>query len=134
MLSGITVLSPGVVLSQSATPSNITGRWSTTSNNTSITLRVTQAGNGAISGTMTDVGTASPTAIEGFYIPSVRRLVFIRRNFSSTSSTPFQFYEAWISQNGLRVGGEFKVWNTSNGASANGVDFNFTASKVSDFP
>ncbi|MEH1840970.1 MAG: hypothetical protein V7L20_19970 [Nostoc sp.] len=131
MVSGVALLSPSVALSQSATPGNITGQWSGFSNQTPITLRITQASNGVLSGTMIDVGTTSPISIQGFYIPSVRRIVFVR--IPANSSIPFQFYEGWITPNGLRIGGEFKVWRPQDGASANGVDFNFTATKVSDF-
>lgn len=130
MLGGITVLSPDIALSQSANPNNITGRWSVVGNNTSIVLRITQASNGTISGTMTDVGQSGSSAIEGFYIPSVRRIVFTR----SSGSNTFQFYQAWVSQNGLQIGGQFNVWRPVNGASTNGVDFNFRAAKTSDFP
>jgi len=70
----------------------------------------------------------SPTTIQGFYIPSVRRLVFVR-NFSGA---PGQFYSAWVSSNGLQIGGQFNVWTTGAGASTNGVDFNFSAAKASD--
>jgi hypothetical protein len=111
---------------------SITGQWSVLGNNSSITLRITQGSNGVLSGTLIDVGTTSPVTIQGFYIPSVRRIVFVR--IPANSSIPFQFYEGWVSQNGLRIGGEFKVWRPQNGASASGVDFNFTATKVSDFP
>ncbi|MBD2249423.1 hypothetical protein [Nostoc sp. FACHB-888] len=128
MLGGITILSPGAVLSQSATPGNITGRWDIQGNASPGVLRITQSGNGSISGTIYG------QAIEGFYVPSVRRLVFIRRAGTAVTSAPFQFYEGWISINGLRIGGEFKVWNTQNGASASGVDFNFSGTKASDFP
>jgi hypothetical protein len=132
MLGGMTMLLPDVALSQSATPGNITGRWSGLSNDTSVTLRITQAANNVISGTMIDNGTTSPVRIEGYYVPSTRRIVFVR--IPANSSVPFQFYNGWISRNGLRIGGNFSVWTIGNGASANGVDFPFNATKASDFP
>ncbi|MBD2533895.1 hypothetical protein H6G97_31845 [Nostoc flagelliforme FACHB-838] len=132
MLGGMTMLLPNVALSQSATPGNITGRWSGVGDDTSITLRITQTANNVISGTMIDNGTTSPVRIEGFYIPSTRRIVFVR--IPANSSIPFQFYDGWISQRGLRIGGHLSVWTIGNGASANGVDFPFNFTKVSDFP
>ncbi|MBC6433437.1 hypothetical protein FM036_23190 [Nostoc sp. HG1] len=123
MLGGMTMLSPGVALSQSATPGNITGRWFLLANASNGDLNITQAGNGTISGTIF----GSP--LQGYYNNSSRRIVFL----VTVNGIPVQFYSAWISVNGLVLGGQFNVWKLSDGAAA-GVDYNFSATKVSDFP
>ena len=122
MLGGMTML-PGVALSQSATPGNITGRWSAIANTSTGTLNITQSANGTISGTILG------NPLQGYYNRSSRRIVFVR----IANGIPFQFYSGWISGNGLGLGGQFNVWNLSDGASG-GVDYNFSATKVSDFP
>ncbi|MEH2063849.1 MAG: hypothetical protein V7K50_16565 [Nostoc sp.] len=123
MLGGMTMLSPGVALSQSANPNNITGRWNAVANNSTGSLNITQSANGSISGNFLGI------PLQGYYIPSSRRLVFVR----FANGIPIQFYSGWISNNGLGLGGQFNVWNLPNGA-AGGVDYNFSATKVSDFP
>lgn len=123
MLGGMTMLSPSVALSQSATTANITGRWNTIANTSTGSLNITQSANGTISGTILG------NTLEGYYIPSSRRIVFVR----IANGIPFQFFSGWISNNGLSLGGQFNIWNLSAGA-AGGVDYNFSATKVSDFP
>jgi hypothetical protein len=111
--------------------SNVTGRWVGTANNSSIQLRITQAQNGSISGTYQDFTFKQlPTPVTGFYSPTTRRLVFIRffNNF------PIQAYEATVSQSGFDLGGSLNTLNTSGGGSLSGVDFNFSARKLSDTP
>jgi len=124
MLGGMTMLSPGVALSQSATPANITGRWSAVANTSAGSLNIRQSANGAISGTFLG------TSLDGYYNPSSRRLVFVR----ILNGIPIQFYSGWISQNGLGLGGQLNIWNFSAGNPSGGVDYNFSATKVSDFP
>ena len=124
MLGGMTMLSPGVALSQSATPANITGRWNVAANNSTGSLNITQSANGTISGTILG------NTLEGYYIPSSRRIVFVR----IINGIPTQFYSGWISQNGLGLGGQLNIWNFLAGNPTGGVDYNFSATKVSDFP
>ncbi|MCC5667439.1 hypothetical protein LC653_27040 [Nostoc sp. CHAB 5784] len=122
MLGGMTML-PGVALSQSQTPGNITGRWSAVANTSAGSLNITQSANGAISGTFLG------TSLDGYYNPSSRRLVFVR----IANGIPFQFYSGYISSNGLGLGGQFNVW-TYSPLNEGVVDYNFSATKVSDFP
>lgn len=124
MLGSITMLSPNVALSQTA--SNLTNNWSVIGNNSTGTLALNH-------NTTTNVitGTIYGQCIEGFYIPSVRRLVFMRRDSNGTncSGIPYQFYEGWVSNNGKYLGGKFSVWTTTSVASTSGVDFNFSATR-----
>jgi len=128
----VAVLWASLALSQTANPNNITGQWSVAANtqrsvpgNPGTTLRITQAANGVLSGTIFG------DAIEGFYIPSVRRIVFVRK---LSNGLPIQFFEGHVSTNGLRMGGKFHVWNFAAGGGSGGVDFNFAANKLSDQP
>jgi hypothetical protein len=122
MLGTLTILSPNVALSQTA--SNLTNNWSVIGNNSTGTLTLNH---NTTSNVIT--GTIYGQCIEGFYIPSVRRLVFIRRSSNDCTGVPYQFYEGWVSNNGKYLGGKFSVWNTPNGASTSGVDFNFSATR-----
>lgn len=70
MLGSMTML-PGVALSQSANPSNITGRWSAVGNATISTLNITQFPNNTISGDIAGF------PLEGYYDPSSRRIYSI---------------------------------------------------------
>jgi hypothetical protein len=124
MLGTVTMLSPNVALSQTA--SNLTNNWSVIGNDSTGTLAITHN-----TTTNNITGTIYGQCIQGFYIPSVRRLVFIRRTSNGTdcSGTPFQFYEGWVSNSGKYLSGKFSVWTTSDYASTSGVDFNFSASR-----
>jgi hypothetical protein len=127
MLGGITMLSPNLALSQSANPNNIIGRWTVVGdiNPTTTTLNITQSANGTISGTIFG------NPLQGVYIPSSRRIVFVR----IVNGVPVQFYQGWLSANGLRLAGQINIWNSSGGSITTGtVDFNFSATKVSDLP
>ncbi|MDM9581392.1 MULTISPECIES: hypothetical protein [unclassified Nostoc] len=125
MLGGMTMLSPGVALSQSANPSNITGQWSAILNEGNSSLNITQSANGTISGTVNGF------PLQGFYNSSSRRIVFL----VTVNGVPLQFYSGWLSTNGLAIGGQLSIWEFSRGNPATqGVDYNFSATKVSDFP
>jgi hypothetical protein len=110
---------------QTANPDDITGHWRVIGNNTSGDLRLTQNG-GRLSGTIFG------HEIEGFYIISIRRLVFMRDN---ANGVPIQLYEAEVSTRGLRMGGEFTIWNGRGGnIGEEGFHYNFSGTKVSDTP
>jgi hypothetical protein len=130
VVCGVTVLAVSLALSQTANPNNITGRWNVVGNTTSggapgFALQMTQAANGVLSGTI------FADQIEGFYIPSVRRVVFVRK---LSTGVPVQLYEGYVSQDGLLMGGDLIVWNFVGGGGFGGLDFNFTANKLSDTP
>ena len=107
----------------------VTGTWAAQANQTTGSLVMTQFISARTCKPVT--GTIFGNPIEGFYCPSVGRLVFARKT-SGSGSTPFQFYEAHVSRDGAidRIGGSFAVWNFSGGGLANeGVDFNFSATR-----
>ena len=105
----------------------VTGTWAAQANQTTGSLVMTQLASTRTCKPVT--GTIFGNPIEGFYCPSVGRLVFARK---TAGGTPFQFYEAHVSRDGTvdRIGGSFAVWNLSGGGLANeGVDFNFSATR-----
>lgn len=119
------VLCIGLALSAPSSSSDITGTWSWYANNSTGTLRITQGLNGVITGS---AGGVTNDTIEGFYRPTTRRIVFMRKR---GGTTPIQLYEGYVSANGERMGGAFHVWNLAGGSE---VDYNFHATKVSDTP
>lgn len=67
-------------------------------------------------------------------LPRAVYIVFLIK-FSETTPTPIEFYSGWISTNGLSIGGQFSIWRYSPvTAPSQGIDYNFSATKVSDFP
>ena len=99
-------------------PSDITGTWNIRANEITGSLVIDSSG-GNISGSVFD------QSIEGFYIPGSRRIVFVRKK----QGTPYQFYEGTVSSSGQQINGEFHAWNSDGGASMNGVDFSFSATR-----
>jgi hypothetical protein len=118
----VTGLGTTVAFAQSG---DVTGSWQAAANNTIGTLDMVQRADGTITGTIFG------DAIEGRYIPVLRRLVFVRLQ---RDGTPFQLYEAHVSTNGQRLAGSLVVWNGTGGASAAGVDYNFSAELEDDVP
>jgi len=98
--------------------SDISGTWDIEANNYKGTL-VIDSIRGGLSGSIFDEG------LEGFYIPRSRRLVFVRQK----RGVPYQLYEGTVSSDGQQMGGEFHVWNSTGGASMDGIDFRFSATK-----
>jgi hypothetical protein len=116
----VTGLGTTVALAQSG---DVTGSWQAAANNTVGTLDMVQRADDTITGTIFG------DAIEGQYIPPLRRLVFVRL---LKDGTPFQLYAAHVSGDGQRLAGSLVVWNGIGGASAAGVDYNFSAELESD--
>jgi hypothetical protein len=83
-------------------------------------------------------GTIFGDPLEGRYCPSSGRIVFMRR---TAAGTPTQLYQGFVGSSGrplgggqyaniLRMSGTFTVWNAAGASSdAEGVDFNFTATR-----
>ncbi|HXG65625.1 MAG TPA: hypothetical protein VNO70_10990 [Blastocatellia bacterium] len=126
----VMMLLAGAAFAQTANPNNITGTWRWKGNTTGHVLRIFQGANGVITGTLQATVNGPLEPIEGIYIPSVRRLVFVRKY----NGAPFQFYQAHVSVNGLRMAGGLHAWNGAGGGGPAGVDFNFCADKYSDNP
>jgi hypothetical protein len=120
VLCCVTGLGTTVALAQSG---DITGSWQAAANNTVGALDLVQNADDTITGTIFG------DAIEGRYIPALRRLVFVRL---LRDGTPFQLYEAHVSADGQRLAGSLVVWNGTGGASAAGVDYNFSAELEGD--
>jgi hypothetical protein len=121
ILGSLTLLFPNAAFAQVS--NNIGGDWNGRANNTSVTLKITQKANHSLTGNM------SGQCIQGFYIPLVRRFVFMRWAGANCSGVPSQFYEGTASQDGKALAGKFSVWTIGNGASNSGVDFNFSAER-----
>lgn len=99
-------------------PNDMSGTWKIEANQYTGPLVIDSNGNN-LSGSLFD------QSIEGFYIPSSRRIVFVRKR----QGIPYQFYEGTVSSNGRQMKGAFHAWNSAGGASTNGVDFSFSATK-----
>jgi hypothetical protein len=117
LLGCAALLLPGQAL---ADPGDISGTWHGRANDTPGDLQISQAPDGTLRGTIFG------DPIEGFYVPSVRRFVFLRK---LSNGDPIQFYEGWVSWNGSALGGEFHAWNSAGGAGASGCSWNFSASR-----
>jgi hypothetical protein len=125
LVCGILMLWGNGARAQTPNPDNITGRWTIVANDTIGDLSITQNG-GLLSGTI------FAEQIEGFYIISIRRLVFVRK---TADGVPTQLYEAEVSTQGLQMGGEVTIWNAQGGnISEDGFNYNFSGTKVSDIP
>jgi hypothetical protein len=116
-----TVLCSSTVLFENAAlgnPNNVSGTWNVEANQYTGTL-VIDSNSGNLSGSIFD------QSIEGFYIPGSRRIVFVRKS----QGVPYQFFEGTVSSSGQQMSGQFHAWNSAGGASMNGVDFSFSATK-----
>ena len=116
----VTGLTVTAALAQSG---DVTGSWKAVANTTIGTLDMVQHADDTITGTIFG------DAIEGRYIPVLRRLVFVRLQ---ADGTPFQLYEAHVSADGQQLAGSLVVWNGTGGASAAGLDYNFSAELQDD--
>lgn len=99
-------------------PSDISGTWDIEANQYTGTL-VIDGDQGELSGSIFD------QSIEGFYIPSSRRIVFVRKS----QGIPYQFYHGRVSSSSQQINGFFHAWSEAGGASMAGVDFSFSAAK-----
>ncbi len=99
-------------------PNDMSGSWGIDVNKNTGNLVIDSDG-GKLSGSIFG------ESIEGFYVSSSRRVVFVRRK----NGIPYQLYQGTVSSNGQNMSGQLHVWNSAGGASTSGVDFSFSATK-----
>jgi hypothetical protein len=120
IVAGVVLTATTLLLGNGAlgASSDISGSWDIEANRFTGTL-VIDSVNGKLSGSIFN------ESIEGFYIPGSRRIVFVRQK----QGIPYQLYEGTVSSSGQQMDGEFHVWNSTGGASMDGLDFKFSAKK-----
>lgn len=131
---------PNIAVSQ-ATASNITGTWErlqrdevTNPNYVRITHNTTT---NVITGRIFDTKTDYGFCLQGFYLPSSRRVSFIRRQTVDCTSPAKQYYEGWVYPGGETMGLTIHVWDYSGSSFSLpeiGVDFPIGLRKVSETP
>jgi chromosome segregation ATPase len=131
---------PNIAVSQ-ASASNITGTWErlqrdevTNPNYVRITHNTTT---NVITGRIFDTKTAHGFCLQGFYLPSSRRVSFIRRKTVDCTSPAMQYYEGWVYPGGETMGLTYHVWDYSGSSfplPEIGVDFPIGLRKVSETP
>jgi hypothetical protein len=99
-------------------PNDMSGSWGIDVNQNTGNLVIDSDG-GKLSGSIFG------ESIEGLYVSSSRRVVFVRRK----NGIPYQLYQGTVSSNGQNMSGQLHVWNSAGGASTSGVDFSFSATK-----
>ncbi len=90
-----------------------------------------------ITGRIFDTKTAYGQCIQGFYLPSSRRLSFIRKSTVNCTSPAIQYYEGWVYPGGQTLNVTYHVWDYSGSSyplPETGLDFPISAKKVSETP
>ncbi len=90
-----------------------------------------------ITGRIFDSKTAYGQCIQGFYLPSSRRLSFIRKATVDCTSAAIQYYEGWVYPGGQTLNVTYHVWDYSGSSyplPETGLDFPISAKKVSETP
>lgn len=136
LIGCLLALGAGLVSAYAAGPEDITGTWTWMANNSTGRMHIIQNTDGSITGTMYHGAfpqAGDVTTLEGYYVPAVRRLVFVRKG---SAGIPFQFFAAYASRSGNRLAGSFHIWNADSGHTSDddAVDFNFSATKLSNAP
>jgi hypothetical protein len=140
----ITVINqPTPALSQT-TANNVTGTWQIVRGDEGlgltnpVYLRITHnTSTNVITGRIYDSKTAYGQCIQGFYLPSSRRLSFIRKSTVNCTSPAIQYYEGWVYPGGQTLNVTYHVWDYSGSSfplPETGLDFPFSAKKVSETP
>jgi hypothetical protein len=141
----ITVINqPTPALSQT-TANNVTGTWQMLKGDEGLGLtnpyylRINHntRSNVVITGRIYDTRTAYGQCIQGFYLPSSRRLSFIRKSTVDCTSPAIQYYEGWVYPGGQTLNATYHVWDYSGSSfplPETGLDFPISAIKVSETP
>jgi hypothetical protein len=138
----ITVISqPRPALSQT-TASNVTGTWQILRGDEGLGLtnpnylRINHnTSSNVITGRIFDTKTAYGQCIQGFYLPSSRRVSFIRKKTVDCTSPAIQYYEGWVYPGGQTMNVTYHVWDYSGSSFSlpeTGLDFPISAKKVSE--
>jgi hypothetical protein len=139
---------PNIAVSQ--TPSNITGTWQIVRGDEGLGLtdpfylRISHnTSSNVITGRIFDTKTQYGSCIQGFYLPSSRRISFIRKSTVDCTSPAVQYYEGWVFPAGWVFPGgatmnvTCHVWDYSGSSfplPESGLDYPFSAKKVSETP
>jgi hypothetical protein len=137
---GSLFLLPNIAVSQT-TANNITGTWlrqgpdeGTNPNYVRITHNTTT---NVITGRIFDTKTAYGFCLQGFYLPSSRRISFVRKKTVDCTSPIIQYYEGWAYPGGQTMGLTYHVWDYSGSSfplPETGVDFPIGLRKISETP
>jgi hypothetical protein len=138
----ITVINqPTPALSQT-TANNVTGTWQIVKGDEGLGLtnplylRINHnTSSNVITGRIYDTKTAYGQCIQGFYLPSSRRVSFIRKRTVDCTSPAYQYYEGWVYPGGQTMNLTYHVWDSAGSdfsLPATGLDFPVSAKKVSE--
>ncbi len=137
---GSLFLLPNIAVSQTA--SNVTGTWELWKGDEGpglpnpAYLRINHnTSSNVITGRIYDTRAAYGQCIQGFYLPSSRRLSFIRKRTVDCTSPAIQYYEGWVYPSGKTLNVTYHVWDYSGSSFAlpeTGLDFPISAIKVSE--
>ncbi len=134
-------LLPNIAVSQT-TASNVTGTWQILRGDEGLGLtnpnylRINHnTSSNVITGRIFDTNTAYGQCIQGFYLPSSRRVSFIRKKTVDCTSPAYQYYEGWVYPGGQTMNVTYHVWDYSGSSYSlpeTGLDFPISAKKVSE--
>jgi hypothetical protein len=137
---GSLFLLPNIAVSQT-TANNITGTWLRQTNDEGTNpnyVRITHnTTTNVITGRIFDTTAAYGNCLQGFYLPSSRRISFVRRKTVDCTSPIIQYYEGWAYPGGQTMGLTYHVWDYSGSSFSlpeTGVDFPIGLRKVSETP
>jgi hypothetical protein len=137
---GSLFLLPNIAISQTA--DNITGTWQIMKGDDGLALtnpyylRINHnTSSNVITGRIYDTKTAYGQCIKGFYLPSSRRLSFVRTKTVDCTSAIIQYWEGWVYPGGTMLNTTYHVWDSSGSTFSlpdTGLDFPVSAKKVSE--
>jgi hypothetical protein len=138
----ITVINqPTPALSQT-TANNVTGTWQIMKGDDGLALtnpyylRINHnTTSNVITGRIYDTNTVYGQCIKGFYLPSSRRLSFVRTKTVDCTSAIIQYWEGWVYPGGQTLNVTNHVWDYSGSTFSlpdTGLDFPVSAKKVSE--
>lgn len=143
IILGCIALSPNLAIAQTA--SNITGTWELLRGDTQglggsnpFLLKINHnTSTNVIAGIIYNTSTSPGQCIKGFYLPSSRRLSFVRTSNTDCASPIIQYYEGWVYPGGKTLNATYHVWDYSGSnfsLPGTGLDYPISAIKRSETP
>ncbi len=139
---GCITLLPNLAIAQTA--SNITGTWEILKGDTGLggsnpfLLKINHdTSTNVIAGIIFKTSTSPGQCIKGFYLPSSRRLSFVRTSNTDCTSPIIQYYEGWVYPGGKILNATYHVWDYSGSSFSlpeTGLDYPISAFKRSETP
>lgn len=139
---GCIALLPNLAIAQTA--DNITGTWEIIRGdeglggpNATFIKGNHNTNTNEIAGIIYISPTSSGQCIKGFYLPSSRRLSFVRTSTIDCTSPLIQYYEGWVYSGGTTLEATYHVWDYSGSAfplPETGLDYPISAFKRSETP